>query len=280
MIIMKGGSKHYDTLDHGIKSEKVRKTKRIKTTQDDGPKIIYQAFTLAGDYARDNFWRQIFKDASYGKFLPGFTFDGETINYSDKNKLADSEFFTLPMDDPYRLYKDFRNFLQNYGNIFSEEEIENYNNSNVDDSVNKDLAINSWSGFKSKISKNRCLENFIKNISINSKLDANGSDNLRQTIRLGISAGYFNKDTIKVSFGKIKSIEGLEYENGSYYIDTNSQKNKSTRIKKQPILCTLYTNGEQTSTTLYNDETEFIFTNLNFFKKWVKIIEYLEKKKS
>lgn len=275
--IIRGTPKHYEKLDFGNTRGGTRKATKQKIPQNDGPRIVYQAFANAGDYARDEYWREIFKDASHGKFITGFNFDGETISCVDENGNQVQKY--LNTDSPYDLYKEFHTFLQDYGNVFSPEEIENYNNRCTDATIE---SITTWSKLKTETLKNKYINKFVESISKNAKLTKNESDDLNHLIRLGISAGYFNKNNIKISGCQIKCIEGLEYDNGTYYINTSNFKSKVSRNKSGAYslpsdTLTDYTSQGQNS---FDDTPMLVFTKLDFFKKWVKLIEYLEKKKT
>lgn len=228
-----------------------------------GKENVNQIFADCSFYINDKFWVDKLNSAARGKFPKGFNYQNGALIYRKGAKSHQIEI----SDDPSEAVHQFIEFLRNNAGIFSQTdqhqalELE-YCRSTTDDEEAKDLT---WGECNKKIQDCMLNRYFLAMKSV-MNLTQIQLEQLRQTVRLAISAKFFGRANIVVENNKIQAINGLLW-------DENLQKfYVNPRLK--PNTTRSYPRKKDTSPAVDPSQKDTI---PQFSLKWLKYVENLDK---
>lgn len=254
------------------------KNVKIRDSAKGIPSVKYPIFLEASKLTKDDLWSSILKDAALGIFPRRFSFNKGLLIYRNKNKQY-TEYVNT--DDAHECFVATKFFLQEKGNIYSEnDEFEkNKNNKNTDKFQDE---IKNWSQIKSNAQKQILIFEFIRKIKNYFSLNEAQTLDLEQTINLGILAGYFDTSNIRLENSAISGIDGLIQKNNNYFfIDIAGMKFKPKKNNKKQIneaneLTTLMSTAGLSSD--FFDKNMVTTEKIIFLKTWIKFLNGVDKK--
>jgi len=162
---------------------------------------------------KDDFWHSYWNSAARGKFPIGFFFNGKSMSYSHRN----NTYITNLKDDVHDNYRLVKYMFQNYGHIYSPDDMEIINNKEIaNEEEAKDYS--DWSSYN-KIQQKNLLTTYVKKISKIKKINKEEELKVAQTLNIGLVTGRLNKKDIIIKNGEIKKINNTEWDdeiNGFY----------------------------------------------------------------
>ena len=242
---------------HKFGEQEVQPTKgKSKRGIKNAPPILYPVIAQAAELVSDQFWKSILNKAAAGIFSRRFQFENSTITYKVKNKVWTRY---VDMSSPEAALSDIMFFMQNTAGIFSPLDV------NVKAKLRKEQVVVAkpivWSDLRSGKQRVIHVIQFVSTISKSMGLRKDQSDQLEETIRLGMLAGMFNATTIVMVESHIVRIEGLVYNetSGLFEIGANcrSDLKKAKKLKEED-----------------DDES----TALNYLKIWRKLMLNFKRK--
>lgn len=186
--------------------------------------VIYPEFKNMIPLINDEYWIEILKTYSYGKFQKDVKFKHNTISYKKFSQEIDFENLENGLNN-------LLNFLKTKVGIYSPTDMEIKNELFIEEINKTNVSIDSWSQVKKKSHKTLLISKYIQ--SFKDTLTSSQLKDLENKINLGILAEYFNSSNIIIKNGFIEKIEGLiQDEDGNFHIDFDTIKIKKTKSKK------------------------------------------------
>lgn len=236
--------------------QKVRKTKGAKDA-------THKIFVECANVTQDQFWVEKFINGSIGKFPSKFSFHDGLLSYRKGSKCNTLEV----SNNPYEASQACMEFFRSNGGIFSPIDEQNslelqYTRSHMA-LTQQQLT---W-GDANKKEQEGMLSYYITDMKEIMRLSDSESEQLRQTIRLGVVNKFFGKHNVTVENNRIQSIGGLLWNNETrkFYIDPQLKPN-STRT---------YTRKKDGPASIDATQKDTI---PQFNIKWKKYVELLDKK--
>lgn len=235
----------------------VQRTKKSKGAKE----IVNKIFIECINVIDDSFWIEKFNNAAIGKFPQKFTFHDGVLTYRKGAKCQQLEVSANPIEAAFACME----FFKVNGGIFSPTDEQNSAAIHNAQST-EDIKPLTWADANKKVQE--CILSYyvmdMKNLMV---LNEKETENLRQTIKLGISNKFFGKHNIRLENNRIHSITGLLWnqEKRCFYIDPNMKPNVTRS----------YTRTKKTTSCIDPSQKDTI---PQFETKWNKYIEALEKK--
>lgn len=235
----------------------------MKTRKTRGAKeVVHKIFTECALVTQDPFWVDKFNTAAMGKLPSKFTYHDGVITYRKGAKCH-----TLEVSgNPHEAASACMEFFRSNGGIFSPSDEQH----SLELQYARSHAVSTqqltWADANKKVQE--CmLSYYVMDMKASMTLKDNEVEQLRQTIRLGISNKYFGKHNIRVESNRIHSIEGLLWNDVTreFYINPELKPN-STRS---------YTRKKDGPSAIDPSQKD---TVPQFAIKWKKYIESLDKK--
>lgn len=237
-----------------ITEDKGRKKRKARTLE-----VIHPIFDECAKAVNDDYWRDIFSDASKGVFPRAFSYINNYLVYRYGNQ-------KIRMEVPENIREAIsacRSFFQEHGAIYSEDEIENagINYSNETEKME-------WKKIKSNKIRKFLINCYIDTLISQYQLSVNEQKNLRTLVHLALLRSEIDKTHIEDENGIIVNIRGLKYDDVThqFYLDP-------TIIKQKKIQFEPYHSPPDV------DEIEFsnINSKISFSKNWTKFLTNLKK---
>lgn len=236
----------------------------IRTRKARGVKeIIHKIFSDCAVAIQDPFWIDKFNTAAIGKFPHKFSFHDGILTHRKGTKCSVLE---VP-NNPYEAAPACMEFFRAHGGIFSPADEQ----SSLELQYTRAHAVLTqqqltWADANKKV-QDCMLSYYITDMKKLMTLKDTETEQLRQTIRLGIANKYFGKHNIRVENNRIHSIQGLLWndQTRSFYIDPEL-KPKTTRS---------YTRKKDGPAAVDPAQKDTI---PQFGVKWRKYMESLDKK--
>ena len=236
--------------------QRSRKTKNSK-------EVLHKIFSDCALVIQDTFWIEKFNNAAMGKFPQKFNFHDGLLNYRKGAKCHSIEV----SNNPYESSHACMEFFRTHGGIFSPAD----KHHSIELQYARAHAVLSqqqitW-GDANKKDQEGMLSYYVTDMKTLMGLNDNEMEQLRETIRLGISNKFFGKHNIRVENNRIHSIEGLLWNNEqrNFYINPELKPN-STRT---------YTRKKDGAPSIDPSQKDTI---PQFGIKWKKYVENLDKK--
>jgi len=178
----------------------------------------------------DDYWKNILKKCSQGKFPSYFNFNENThILYFIKGVKKD--FIYIPLNE-YEAVHNFIGFFREKGNLVSPHE-------KIETTLNTVIFENNWKKVSASAKEN-LLYHYIRWLTEEMELTKLEISSLQSTLRYGIDYNIFNENTIIIVNNYIYQIKGLEYQNGRFYIPQDYLQNSVCLISSSSNSCTKY----------------------------------------
>jgi hypothetical protein len=217
---------------------------------------------------KDEFWIEKFNKASLNKFPPFFSYsDGILYNKREKKEYS----LDLTQIEPEDLNNSIIEFFHKYGNIYSNDDINNVKNnteseSSDDEEEEEEDKEEVWTEFSKKNQMNM-IYYYVDKISKKMKLSNNESEQMKQLILLNISNKIFNKSNIIVKDSKIVEFTEL------FWDKTNREFYVNPALKVKAVKITRSLNKDIDYKVKY-DVNRIPY----FLAEWEKYCQYLEHK--
>lgn len=226
----------YENRDSQIITANEKNGKVSKIRNGSTSPIKYTIFSWFSQYSLsigDNYWKDIFENASRGSFSKGYKFNGTSLSIKVKNSIKRINILLSNepnMDEFVQLFENCKKFMVETSGIISTE---------VDDffifSYNEIVEENKgWSGNISARTQIVIINEFVNRMRNQYNLNSEKASNLKNSILMRIYTNTLNSNEISLENFKINYIEGL-----SFYIDEkNNEGNfhfleKSTKNSKR-----------------------------------------------
>ena len=196
-----------------------QKSRKTRGTKD----IIHKIFADCAVITPDTFWVDKFNNAAIGKFPQKFNFHDGILTYRKGAKCNTLEV----SNNPYEASHACMEFFRVNGGIFSPMDEQN----SLEIKYARAHAVLTqekltWGDANRKVQE--CmLSYYVIDMKSRMKLSDLELEQLRQTIRLGISGKYFGKHNIHVDNNRIFSIDGLLWNDDirAFYINPELKPN-------------------------------------------------------
>jgi hypothetical protein len=236
-----------------------QRTRKTRGTKE----VINKIFTDCANITSDPFWMDKFNSAATGKLPPKFSYHDGLLTYRKGAKCNTIEV----SNNPYEASHACMEFFRVNGGIFSPLDEQNslalqYSRAHAVLTQEK----LTWGDANKKVQE--CMLSYYV-IDMKSRMNLSDMEveQLRQTIRLGISGKYFGKHNIHVDNKRIYSVDGLLWneELRTFYINPD--------IK--PSVTRSYTRKKDGPPAIDPSQKDMI---PQFGVKWNKYVESLDKK--
>lgn len=254
-------SKFNKNVTTAIMRRPVRQRNISKTTVKKEPeKIHFDIFKKFSEETDNTFWKELFDNASKGKFPKFFFYKDGCLTYANNQK-KQLDVFCLTKCDDIEL-NDIIEFMVKNGILPPEDEIDKIEE--IVTNCSFETKIRNWGDYKKK-DKDHMIEFYIEEMSKSMRLTYVQRNSLNSKILEGIQLGIFNKNNIFVDKdNRISKIDGLFFSKkvNEFVIDPNLKKN--VQKKKKDI------------NSIRSDDSSYS-TNNTLFTKWKKLLENYEK---
>ncbi len=204
----------------------VTKQGKIKK-QKSSARLKWPIFDEMAKIETDSFWEDYWIRASKGKFPTGFSFNGNELFYSYRNKISKA-IFGDNIEDMCQLA---RHMYQDYSGLFSPLDLKHINQRR--ELILSTNEITTWSKCNPS-QKSNLITYYLIELAKEYGLDTKGKNELEQTLWVGINVGAFNEKRIEIDNNKIIDIIGLEWdpEKERFYIDCEQAPHKIKKPSK------------------------------------------------
>jgi len=258
------GSYAISTLDlnswmNGATFQPQQKIKKTRGTKE----IIHKIFADCAEVIDDPYWITKFNNISIGKFPPKFSYNDGVLTYRKGTKYQ-----TLNVsENAYEASHACIEFFQTNGSIFSSTDEQNASDQQrkrAEETSNKEPL--TWATATKK--DHECLISYytmgMQKLMELTELEV---EQLRQTLRLGISNKFFGKHNITVENNRIQAVNGILWnpESRKFYIDKDLK----------PDNVRVYSHKKSHTAGINSNQKDMI---PQFDLKWNKYLEALNKK--
>lgn len=184
--------------------------------------IIYPIFAYYANLVSDPFWVDIFTQSSYGKLPKKFSFSEMTLSYNKGVKRGARALYQTPESAQLAIQ-----FFRTYGAIYSPIDQQTALFQHQTCQVTSQPL--TWASANRK-TKTSLISNYVDEIRDAMQLSSKETEQLAETIHLGIGSKVFGRDNIGVQQHKIVVIQGLcwDAQFRMFYPDPNLKPQRST----------------------------------------------------
>lgn len=199
--------------------------------------IINSIFHKCYEITTDEMWKEIFRQAAFGKFPKKFSYKDEMLLYKRGTKITDTH---INQEDPLSASMEAITFFRSMGGIMSDADQELLRQEDAIQAAAMIPVENwRWSGIKKSKLKQLFICRYIDDLVEMYHLTPKERHSLLCTINYGFIIGRFNNNTVNFQGGRIISIDGLCFnpENKEFSIDPSMpivRPNKVTKKKNPP----------------------------------------------
>lgn len=248
-------------FDSGNRTNPVVKKKCLKIKKN----IAHEIFNEMRKYNSDSFWDMFLLKASRDNFPKGFSYKDSIIFYSMKSKY---NFKVTLNDNAEESFALLKKFVQDKGILSdTDKDIMKLEEEDFEDIT--DNFVETWKDL-GKLQMNS-MYTYINKLVEDFDLTDSEKNNLKSTIKIGISSGYFNSKNILVTSSKIEKICPLLWDSESrkFSIDTQNIRLKKPKSTKPTFIDI---SSDNTTTCLDFEKRETIS---NIDKKWEKFLSQI-----
>ena len=206
----------------------------------------YPIFLECTEYTLDEYWIDILKNCSLGKFPRGMTIvdDGKTMKITVAKKKY--EMIDVLHDDPLEMFRVCMDIFKNKLKMTSSRDhrikVKEFDETKGKSDREK---IKSWDEIKKyKVEKDMCIHNFVLRMQKKYSMSDDETIHLNRLIKIGILFKTINSSHILIKNGYIEDITNLNYINGKFTIDnsinvkikTSNNKNANDNPLKKEIV--------------------------------------------
>ena len=180
--------------------------------------IIYPVFFECCEFAKDNFWKNIFEDLAYGKTPYGTYINKDFLCCSYKNK----EFsYKIERKDSKTIYDDIYNLLTNKLGILSrKEKVKKLVAFHKTETRIKELR-QEWGNIRKKNIKDLLVEKYVIDMKNKHSLTIKQAKYLLSVLFMAIVFKVITSKDIEYSDGKIQNIDGIEFSKKKIMLKRN-----------------------------------------------------------
>lgn len=265
-VSTKVGSFAISTIDYDLWAQTpvtttAQNNRKIKAAKQ----VVNPIFAACATIITDPFWSGRFTSASVGTFPKGFSYHDDILSY---RKGARS--YTLEVSkNVHEAAPACTEFFRVYGGIFSPTDQSNSFDLQVEHAQSAENQEElTWAAANKKLQE--CLiNNYLSTMTQVMSLTTKETDQLRQTVKMGISHKYFGKENITVANNKICAVGGLLWNPDlrEFYINP----------ELKPIVTRSYARKKEGPAAVESTQKD---TVPQFIAKWDKYLKILEKKES
>lgn len=203
--------------------------------------VVYPIFAYYATLVSDPFWVDIFTQASYGKMPKKFSFNEMTLCYNKGQKQGARALYQTPESAQHAIQ-----FFKTYGAIYSP--IDQQTALFQHQTCQVTLEPLTWANTNRK-TKISLISNYVTEIATTMQLSTKETEQLAETIHLGIGSKIFNRDNIGIQLHKIVVIQGLCWDGQTrlFYPDPNLKplrsNSRSTNKSKSKTSNTMKNKG-------------------------------------
>lgn len=249
----------FDTWTAPPASQTQAKPRKTRGTKE----VVHKIFAECASVIQDPFWIDKFTAASFGKLPSKFSFHDNTLSYRKGAKTLSVE---ISMN-PYESAITCMDFFRAHASIFSPMDEQNSREmqyARTQSELEREPL--TWADANKKMQD--CLVSlYVVEMKGRMGLSNTEVEQLRQTIKLGISTKHFSKNNIHLEDNNIYTIQGLLWnpDKRIFYIDSNSK----------PAAARSYARKKASSSAVDPGEKDMI---PQFTVKWLKYLDAFEKK--
>lgn len=180
--------------------------------------IIYPVFFECCEFAKDNFWKNIFEDLAYGKTPYGTYINKDFLCCSYKNK----EFsYKIERKDSKIIYDNIYNLLTNKLGILSrKEKVKKLAAFHKTETRIKEFR-QEWGNIRKKNIKDLLVEKYVIDMKNKHSLTIKQSKYLLSVLFMAIVFKVITSKDIEYSDGKIQNIDGIEFSKKEIVLKRN-----------------------------------------------------------
>lgn len=274
-VIFSGSKLWYsskDGIENSIYKPKVpRNVNKVRNSAKNKRDVKFQIFEDIMKLETDPFWISFFNDAAVGNLPRNFKFNNNFLSYHIRSKITN---LTVP-EDAETAISLIKNFLMETSGIQSPTDLRTKKIEEekiISDMIDSEIVY--WSQIRSEKQQSIAISLFVEKVGKYYNLNMNERKALMQNIKIGILAGYFNNDNIRMSGNQIAQINGLEYDEEGRRFCINKD---ICKVAKQPKRTynddtTFESSGNLDDDTLTNNSKK------NLLKQWQKYILDINKR--
>jgi hypothetical protein len=209
--------------------------------------LLFTELEQAAYQAPSEFWKKELIQAAGGKFPENFSYSDGTLFYNDGNRSS-----AVPLSgNAKEAASQFVNFCQKHGYDEASETISFVVRA-------KESAGNSWASIRKSIHRLKMMDSFVKNTASRYSLSKSETQQLRNTITMGLRTRKINKDNIVVKNYAVVEIKGLGFDSQLRKFTVSSEyvpAIKKAKPKPQPPPALNY--SQEWLTYLKNNAQEY-----------------------
>jgi hypothetical protein len=271
-VIFSGNKLWYsskENVESAAKQKPIKNTSKVRNSAKNKRVVHHQIFEEIMKLETDPYWISFFDDAATNNLPRNFRFINNCLTYHVRSKNID----LMVPEDPMVATSVIKRFLMENAGIISQKDLkekrieeEKFVTSIVD------IETLSWSQIRSEKQQDIIVSLFVEKIGEYYKLGMNERKALMQNIKIGILAGYFNNDNIKLSGNQISHIHGLEYDEDSRKFCINYDVCKPKASKR------IYQDDNTVETSGNLDDEININSKKSLLKQWNRYLSDMYKK--
>lgn len=202
-----------------------KEDKNCKKARED---IVFEIFYNCIPHIEDEYWKEIFEQASQNRFPRLFTFQNGYLTYTNSNKRKKIKVSNIPQE----AIPSCISFFQTHGGMFSnldKSQMTLQRENNIDES--KLLENCKWTDIKRNKVKTLLIENYIDRLAKTYNISDKDKITLETTIHIGFMLKYFDNKDVVFENGRIQQINGLIYDShqNNFIIDPKLELSKSKK---------------------------------------------------
>lgn len=283
LVIFCGDRTWYNSRETPMKNQKVSAVGKVRASAKSKRVVESILFEKMMEAEEDPYWKSLFDEAATGKFPRNFKFQNGILNYKIRSKTDEQPLPEDNIEECISLVKKF--FLDKAGLLSPEDrrrkKIEE--EKRISEMIMNEVV--SWSQIRSEKQRMIMLSLYVETIGVKHGLNVEERRGLVQNIRIGILAGYFGADNIKILGNRITNIEGLEFNEstGEFEINkeickiTRSYKSKTEDYTEDMTLESMESSGGYEEDSL-DRELNSLQSSKSSKKKWNKFLSEISKK--
>ena len=250
---------------------KIRASAKAKRT------VIFPIFDKMMELETDSYWKSLFDEAATGKFPRNFKFQNGILNYKIRSKTIEQ---ILDPDNIEESIQTVKRFFLDTAGILSPDDL--IRKKQEEEKRISELIMNeviSWNQIRSEKQRMIMISLYVETIGKEYGLTVEERKGLVQNIRIGMLAGYFNSDNIKIIGNRIDTIEGLEYNQDTKEFEINKELCKAPKINRKTTPDYTETVDDTMEHTVSSDtEMGSLQSSQSLKKRWNKFLSDTSKK--
>ena len=182
----------------------------------------YSIFLKCSELETIPYWKDFFENCAVGIFPNGINFKEHTMYYRKGKRQAPTILY-IPYE-PEEALKTVKDFVREQIGILSIDEMRE-KKIRVSEALKKNIITDElvWKSIRSRITKERMLDTFVRKVEKRLKLTDNDAKQLKCVINLGIIAGIITSDDIEIDNAEIQNIRGISKNENGFYVNRKTE---------------------------------------------------------